>query len=238
MKDFSFGSCLLSLRKAAGLTQLQLAKELGISYQAVSKWENGLSNPDLVFIPPLADLLGVSIDTLFGRETRAGLENTAVTKESGTATPQLPWPDDNTLYAALFQGHQPLDDQHVACLGQKDRIRFIYSGPALNVSSQLDLSCEYCDIRGSLRAGGDITVRGGGVEGSVTAGGNVNCLGIEGSVTAGGAVNCGDITGSLQAQGDVNCGDVGGNVESSGHVECGDVGGDVIAGSCESAEEF
>ena len=54
-------------RKKAGLTQKQVAEHIGISAQAVSKWENGQSEPDIQSLCTLADLYGVSLDALVGR---------------------------------------------------------------------------------------------------------------------------------------------------------------------------
>jgi transcriptional regulator with XRE-family HTH domain len=51
-------------RRARGLTQGQVAIHMGVSPQAVSKWERGLACPDLVFLDDLADLLDVSIEEL------------------------------------------------------------------------------------------------------------------------------------------------------------------------------
>ena len=62
------GENIARLRKERGLTQEDLAKELNISYQAVSKWENGVSSPDISNIMQLARFFGVSIDMLFGME--------------------------------------------------------------------------------------------------------------------------------------------------------------------------
>lgn len=52
-------------RKEKKMTQEQLAEQLGITVGAVSKWETGLSNPDISILPQLADLFGISIDVLF-----------------------------------------------------------------------------------------------------------------------------------------------------------------------------
>ena len=52
------------LRKANCLSQRELAERLGVSFQAVSKWERGLNLPDLLLIPPLCQILGVSADEL------------------------------------------------------------------------------------------------------------------------------------------------------------------------------
>ena len=54
------------LRKERGLTQEQLGQLVGVSAQAVSKWEKG-GAPDVELLPVLADRLGVSMDALFGR---------------------------------------------------------------------------------------------------------------------------------------------------------------------------
>ncbi|MBQ8215032.1 MAG: helix-turn-helix transcriptional regulator [Clostridia bacterium] len=61
-----FGSNLRRSRQKKELTQEQVASALGVSYQAVSKWENGVANPDLSLIVPLAKLLEVSTDELLG----------------------------------------------------------------------------------------------------------------------------------------------------------------------------
>lgn len=52
------------LRKAAGITQEQLGAKLGVSGQAVSKWEKGESMPDILLLPDLCKLLGTSADDL------------------------------------------------------------------------------------------------------------------------------------------------------------------------------
>ena len=59
------GENIKELRKAHGVTQEQLAEKLGISFQAVSKWENNIAFPDITFIPAIAEFFGVTIDYLF-----------------------------------------------------------------------------------------------------------------------------------------------------------------------------
>lgn len=59
-----FGVFLAQLRKQKGFTQKELAQKLFISDKAVSKWERGLSMPDIALFPPLANLLGVTITEL------------------------------------------------------------------------------------------------------------------------------------------------------------------------------
>lgn len=59
------GNKIRKLRFKAGLTQEQLAQKLGIGPQSVSKWENGITMPDISALPLLAEVFGVSIDDLF-----------------------------------------------------------------------------------------------------------------------------------------------------------------------------
>lgn len=62
----SIGTNIYTLRKAKKMTQAQLAEKLGVSEQAVSKWENEQCAPDVSLFPIIADYFGVSIDRLFG----------------------------------------------------------------------------------------------------------------------------------------------------------------------------
>ena len=63
------GEKIKELRKAQDITQEKLADYLNISYQAVSKWENGLALPDITLLPKLANFFGVSTDELLDLKT-------------------------------------------------------------------------------------------------------------------------------------------------------------------------
>ncbi|MDR0906137.1 MAG: helix-turn-helix domain-containing protein [Oscillospiraceae bacterium] len=54
-------------RMQRGFSQTQLADVLGVSNKAISKWESGSGLPDIAYLVPLADALGVSTDVLLGR---------------------------------------------------------------------------------------------------------------------------------------------------------------------------
>ncbi len=62
----TIGKNIYTLRKQNGLTQEELAGKIGVTYQAVSKWENGTTAPDIALLPELAAVLGTSIDALLG----------------------------------------------------------------------------------------------------------------------------------------------------------------------------
>ena len=61
----NIGNKIKELRKQRGVTQEQLADSIGISFQAVSKWENNIALPDITLAPALASYFGVSMDELF-----------------------------------------------------------------------------------------------------------------------------------------------------------------------------
>lgn len=67
-KNETLGRRIARLRLEHGMTQERLARELGVTAQAVSKWENDLSAPDIMSLPRLARTLGVTVDELLGAE--------------------------------------------------------------------------------------------------------------------------------------------------------------------------
>ena len=62
------GECILNYRKQYGLTQSEFGELLGVSAQAISKWERELCYPDIFLLPDISDLIGISIDELMGKE--------------------------------------------------------------------------------------------------------------------------------------------------------------------------
>lgn len=62
----TLGKRIISHRKRLGMTQDRLAEQLGVTAQAVSKWENDQSCPDITMLPKLAEIFGISIDMLLG----------------------------------------------------------------------------------------------------------------------------------------------------------------------------
>jgi len=62
----NLGEKINELRKKNNMTQEMLADAIGVTAQAVSKWERGVANPDLYLIPALAELFGVTADNLLG----------------------------------------------------------------------------------------------------------------------------------------------------------------------------
>lgn len=145
----TLGRKIAALRRQSGMTQEALAQKLGVTNQAVSKWEQDSCCPDVQLLPELAEVFRVSLDTLFDRPA------------GGFA---LPWADDGVLRAVLYVGHQLIGGHEAG-----ERIEFCYEGPALNVSSVCNVTCG--DVAGDVHAGKNVTC--GCVGGSVTAGNSV-----------------------------------------------------------------
>lgn len=61
----SIGKNIARLRRARGWTQSKLGELLGVSHQAVSKWESEITMPDVMLLPAIARLFCVSIDALY-----------------------------------------------------------------------------------------------------------------------------------------------------------------------------
>lgn len=63
--ELLIGNKIRELRKSMHMTQEQLADAAGVSFQAVSKWENCIALPDITLVPLLANIFKVTIDELF-----------------------------------------------------------------------------------------------------------------------------------------------------------------------------
>ncbi len=71
MNSNVFSRNLRSLRLAKGMTQEQAAEGLGVSPQSVSRWECGTTLPDVLLLPELARMYGVTVDDLYRQEAQA-----------------------------------------------------------------------------------------------------------------------------------------------------------------------
>ena len=199
----NFAEIIVRSRKALGLTQEGLAQKLGVTNQAVSKWESGQSCPDLALLPRIADLFGITIDDLFGREPKA---------VSFPAQPPFPWPDDGVLRVLLYAGHTRV----YGPVEGADEIHFCYEGPALNIESAVSVYCD--DVMGNVTAGHSVNCDD--VYGSVSAQGSVNCDDVKGDIRAGGNVTCDCAEGDIHAGGNVQVDEASGDIHAGGSVYC------------------
>ncbi len=94
--NLSFGNRIAYYRRLNAMTQEELSYKLNVSPQAVSKWEQQLSSPDIMLLPFIAKVFHISIDELFGKKIN--------TEPVFSLIDTMPWEDDNKIRFAVFQG--------------------------------------------------------------------------------------------------------------------------------------
>ena len=77
----TIGEFLATLRRANGFTQQEVADKLGISNRTLSAWERGTAMPDILLLPAIADLYGVTVDEIL-RGERVRRENPQLSDRS------------------------------------------------------------------------------------------------------------------------------------------------------------
>ena len=237
MEQIYFGERIAAYRKEQGLTQEGLAQLLGVTNQAVSKWESDQCCPDIMLLPALADVFHITMDELFGRAVPERRLVPAEKQEDTVYVDGLPWPDDDDLRAVCYVGHRLVD--HADVPGKRvsiggllninmggDGVELHFSGTVRDIHSAFGVVVKDSTIAGDVRA--DDGVECGDVGGSVTAGDGVNCGSVGGSVQAGDGVNCGNVEGSVQAGDSIRCGNIGGNARAE-DIVCAAIGGDAQA---------
>ncbi len=174
-------------RKGLGLSQEKLAEKLGVTFQAVSKWENGKSTPDISLLPLIADIFGCTIDELFGRENSSAV---------------LPWKNDGNIRLVMFEGTKYIDKRS----NGKDFIAKLI-GNAKNITANCNLVIDG-NVEGDCVAAHTINISGD-VCGKIDSGHTVSVGGdLNGDCNTGHTVSIG---GDLN--GDAKCG----SMVSAGH---------------------
>ncbi len=203
-------------RKRIGLTQEELAERLGITSQAVSKWETVKAAPDITFLPVLADLFEITIDALFSHnyfEYKTVIMN------------ELPWEDDGVIRGVVFDGRTIVQEPELL-----EKFTFVVKGDAKAVTCECNISVEG-SVAGGCNADGDIVV-GKGITGGCCADGDI-VVGTEicgGCVAGRDIVSGGKIFGDVNAKGDITADTIeAGKIE--GNVVCGSVKCDLIEGN-------
>ncbi|ABX40487.1 helix-turn-helix domain-containing protein [Lachnoclostridium phytofermentans] len=82
MDTEKIGKFIADRRKVRGLTQQQLADDLGLTNKAISKWETGQGMPDITTLPILAEMLGITVNELLKGELNQSIDK----KENGIET--------------------------------------------------------------------------------------------------------------------------------------------------------
>ncbi len=100
--NMNIGNKIKELRKKRGITQEQLANSIGVSFQAVSKWETGITLPDIALAPVLATYFEVSMDELFDYDVQKIAEETlAISKETWPLRESDPETGKKIIYEGL-----------------------------------------------------------------------------------------------------------------------------------------
>ena len=208
----SIGEKIRQARKEKGIGQEALAEQLGLSVQAVSKWECNLSCPDITLLPRIADYLEVTLDHLLRDEQ----------KEMHTSiSAQLDLPDDDTLRIVQCVGRKVVSRNEWKGLKQDEKIPLYFD-------EKWDAGDRKPEIKLEIWGSADIE---GSVSGNVDAGSVVNCGDVGNNANAGSVVNCGEVGNNVSAGTSVNCGDVQGNVSCQGEIHCRAIRGDVKGGT-------
>ena len=229
---------ILKYRKKSGLSQDDLAQKLGVTFQAVSKWENAKAAPDITFLPMMAEIFDCYIDELFGREVKTEIHYDHCA--------EFPWYDDEVIRGVVCKGKKILQRAEIT-----DKFTFEIIGDAKNVQSECNIEVNG-SVSGGCKAGGNISVQGpvsggcmssrgeiivaGNLSGGCNSGGNVTVGGnFSGGCNTGMTVTCGG-----NFSGDINCknltvrGDVEAEkIKADGEIvcntlKCENIKGDVI----------
>lgn len=113
MKSNVLGTMVAKKRKELGYTQQNLADYLHISFQAVSKWENGTAYPEIMLLPKIANFLGTSVDALLGYTSAVVPEYEERYKKEGYYWGLLP----NQLCYEIMKLKPPVKPYHVLDIG-------------------------------------------------------------------------------------------------------------------------
>ena len=224
---------ILKYRKKSGLSQEEIANKLGVTFQAVSKWENAKSAPDITFLPIMADVFGCYIDELFSRDVKKEIHYDHCS--------EFPWEDDNVVRGVVCEGRKILQCEQLV-----DRFTFEITGDAKNVQSECNIEVKG-NVSGGCKAGKNINVSGvvsggcnsmgdivigGHLSGGCNSGGDIT---VAGSFSGGGNIG-GNAICNGNLSGDISCGGtltVNGDVEAviiTGSVICNALKCDVIKG--------
>ena len=156
---------ILKYRKKSGLSQEELANQLGVTFQAVSKWENAKAAPDITFLPIMADIFGCYIDELFSREVKTEIHYDHCA--------EFPWPDDNTIRIFQTMGKKIIRSQE-----DKTVIEVIFPRNCNEMTKQYFK----VEVFGNI-------VTDSSINGDVVCHGRIDCNEINGDVNAQGDIS-------------------------------------------------
>jgi len=195
------GENIRLLRQRKGLTQEQVAQQLGVTYQAVSKWENDTNTPDIALLPEIAALFDVSIDALFAQDAASVLDG-------------LPMEDDDIIRIVQLRGRQVLavtprmspDDPPIEIAFPRncnDRTQYfkvevyghVIADGSINGDVVYHQSVQCAEINGNVRTTGNVTASSINTFGPVVCSGIYDCYNLQANrIECSGSVNAINLT--------------------------------------------
>ena len=195
------GENIRALRLQKGLTQEQVAQQLGVTYQAVSKWENGTNTPDIALLPEIAALFGVTIDALFNQDAGLALEG-------------LPMEDDGVIRIVQLRGRKVLsvtprmspDDPAIEIAFPRncnDRTQYfkvevyghVIADGSINGDVVYHQSVQCAEINGDVRTQGNVTASSINTFGPIVCSGIYDCYNLQANrIECSGSVNAINLT--------------------------------------------
>lgn len=200
-------------RRELNVSQENLAESFGVTVQAVSKWETGLSYPDITMLPKIAEYFNITLNELFYGEEA---------KKDAAALEGIP--NDGKLRVVQCMGTRVLAQNEFE---KGETIELVLPDGAKNRErSKLGKGIDNIinvEIWGNAKIEGD-------VYGSASAGTELNCSNVGGSAEAGAGLTCSNVGGNAEAGAGLVCANVGGNVSAGAGIVCGNIGGCAEAG--------
>ena len=154
--ELLIGRNIKRMRRERELTQEEFAAHLGISFQAISKWERGDGYPDITMLPAIANYFGVTVDELLGMDSiekqqrydavnREYEENRVAGRYAENAelmqAALKEWPNDALLLVQLAASYHHLGDT------PEEKREFLRKAAA--VEEQILRYCDDCEVRGA-----------------------------------------------------------------------------------------
>lgn len=250
----TLGNRIAFYRKKLNITQEALARQLGVTNQAVSKWESDQCCPDVMLLPKLAEIFSITMDELFGREPEKTSDLDRVSAFAEESLPDIGNIMHNIISEEIADNmtdemnHQDPENRKKSGFEKMFGISLAALDKKANQQknqSWAGLPWEDDNIlRVAVYVGRELICGGLAKPGyefdvkrdvdavlSSISGISISCGNVGGDVDAGGNVICGRVGGDVDAGSNVTCDAVGGDVDAGSSVTCGDVGGDVDAGT-------
>lgn len=209
-------------RRELNVSQENLAESFGVTVQAVSKWETGLSYPDITMLPKIAEYFNITLNELFYGEAA---KNDAAVLEG--------IPDDDKLRVVQCMGTRVLTQNEFK---KGETIELVLPDSVKNrerskLGKVIDniINVETIENIINVEIWGNAKIEGD-VYGSAGAGAELNCSNVGGNADAGAGLTCSNVGGNANAGAGLVCANVGGSVSAGAGIVCGNIGGNAEAG--------